>query len=166
MLLIFVLEGSVLQWLIPSVWQTKVHVAPHFILIVVLYIGLYQNRHTALVYGLAFGLLQDMIYYSPMLGPLSFSMGLSGYVAGLLHRRTHNSIVFTMISIGVGQLLYDMLVYGLYKLFRVTHLDFQWVFFHQMLPSMLINLLFALAIYVPIRKYFEFTANKAENEAD
>ncbi|WP_248927401.1 rod shape-determining protein MreD [Paenibacillus hamazuiensis] len=166
MLGLFVLEGSILQWLMPAVWQSKVHVAPHFILIVVLYIGLYKNRHTALFYGLGFGLLQDMIYYSPMLGPISFSMGLAGYLAGLAHRRTHNSIVFSMIVISVGLLLYEMLVFGLYTLFRVTHLELQWVFFHQMLPSMLINLLFALAIYVPVRKFFENAQSMAEQETD
>jgi rod shape-determining protein MreD len=39
------------------------------------------------------------------------------------------------------------------------------MFFHQMLPSMLINLLFALAIYVPVRNYFEKTAEPEEREA-
>jgi rod shape-determining protein MreD len=166
MLGLFVLEGSIMHWLVPAVWQAKVHVAPHFILIVVLYIGLYKNRHTALVYGLVFGLLQDIVYSSPMLGPLSFSMGLAGYLAGLTHRRTHASIVFSMIVIAAGHLMYDFLVYGLYRLFRVTHLDLHWVFFHQMLPTVLINLLFALAIYVPIRKYFESFAAAKESEPD
>jgi rod shape-determining protein MreD len=165
MLGIFILEGSLLQWFIPEAWQSAVHVAPHFILILVLYIGLYKNRHTALVYGLAFGLLQDLIYYSPMLGPQSFSMGLTGYLAGLAHRRIHNSIVVSIIVIASCHLLYDLLVFGLYRLFRVTHLDLQWMFFHQMLPSMLINLLFALAIYVPVRNYFEKTAEPEEREA-
>ncbi|TDF97638.1 rod shape-determining protein MreD [Paenibacillus piri] len=152
---LFILEGTLLQWIIPSVWQSKVYVAPHFILVIVLYIGLYVNRHTALVYGLIFGILQDIIYYSPMLGPISFAMGLSGYLAGLTNRRLYSNIVVSMLVIALGNLLFESIIFGLYRLFQITHLDLQWVFFHQMLPSMLINLLFALVVYVPVRRLFE-----------
>lgn len=152
---LFILEGTLLQWLIPEAWRSKVYVAPHFILVIVLYIGLYINRHTALMYGLIFGLLQDILYSSPMLGPLSFSMGLAGYLAGLTHRRLYSNIIVSMLVIAVGNLFFEWLLYGLYRLFQTTHLDLQWAFFHQMLPSMLINLLFALAVYVPVRKLFE-----------
>lgn len=152
---LFILEGTLLQWIIPEVWQSKVYVAPHFILVIVLYIGLYVDRHTALVYGLVFGLLQDFMYYSPMLGPISFAMGLTGYLAGLTHRRLFSNIAVSMLVIGLGNLFFEWILYGLYRVFQVTHLDLQWAFFHQMLPSMLINLLFALIVYVPVRKLFE-----------
>lgn len=151
----FLLEGTLLQWLVPSAWRSQIYVAPHFLLVLILYIGLYMNRHTALIYGLVIGLLQDFIYYSPMLGPISFSMGLTGYLAGLMYGRVYSSIVVSMMVMALGNLTYDSIIYMLYRLFRVTHVDLQWVFLHQILPSMLINLLFALAIYVPIRKYFE-----------
>lgn len=152
---LFILEGTLLQWLIPDVWRSKVYVAPHFILVIVLYIGLYVNRHTALLFGLIFGLMQDMLYSSPMLGPVSFAMGLTGYLAGLTHRRLYSNIVVSMLVIAAGNLFFEWIVYGLYRLFQTTHLDLNWAFFHQMLPSMLINLLFALVVYVPVRKLFE-----------
>ncbi|SFK69823.1 rod shape-determining protein MreD [Paenibacillus sp. 1_12] len=155
LLALFILEGTILQWIIPSVWQSKIYVAPHFIVVIVIYIGLYVNRHTALIYGLIFGLLQDFIYYSPMLGPISFAMGLTGYLAGLMHRRLHSNIIVSMLVMALGNLFFDSMIYGLYKLFQINHLDLQWVFFHQMLPTMLINLLFALLVYVPVRKLFE-----------
>ncbi|WP_240414374.1 rod shape-determining protein MreD [Paenibacillus periandrae] len=155
LLALFILEGTILQWIIPSVWQSKIYVAPHFIVVIVIYIGLYVNRHTALVYGLIFGLLQDFIYYSPMLGPISFAMGLTGYLAGLMHRRLHSNIIVSMLVMALGNLFFDSIIYGLYRLFQINHLDLQWVFFHQMLPTMLINLLFALMVYVPVRKLFE-----------
>jgi rod shape-determining protein MreD len=154
-LALFILEGTLLQWLIPDIWQSQIYVAPHFILVIIIYIGLYMNRHTSLVYGLVFGLLQDFMYYSPMLGPISFAMGLTGYLAGLMHRRLHSNIVISMLVIGIGNLFFDSMMYGLYRLFQINHLDLQWVFLHQMLPSMLINLLFALLVYIPVRKLFE-----------
>lgn len=165
LLSLFILEGTLFQWMIPSVWQSRIYVAPHFILVIVIYIGLYLNRHTALIYGLVFGLLQDFIYYSPMLGPISFAMGLTGYLAGLMHRRLHSNIIVSMMVMAAGNLFFDSIIYGLYRLFQINHLDLQWVFFHQMLPSMLINLLFALIVYVPVRKLFESMQNvKSDTE--
>ncbi|MCZ8513349.1 rod shape-determining protein MreD [Paenibacillus filicis] len=152
---LFLLESTVLPWILPVAWQSKVLVSPHFSLVIVLFIGLFANRHTALLYGLFFGMLNDIIHFSPMLGPVAFSMGLTGYLAGLMNGRLYSSIVVSMLVIALGNLSYEMIIFGLYRLFRVTHLDFQWAFFHQMLPSMLINLLFALAVYVPLRKMFE-----------
>jgi rod shape-determining protein MreD len=69
--------------------------------------------------------------------------------------RMYSSIVISMFVIGSGNLFYDLLLYGINRLFRITSVPFEWVFLHQMLPSMLINLLFALAIYVPVRRMFE-----------
>ncbi|UUZ84401.1 rod shape-determining protein MreD [Paenibacillus sp. P26] len=152
---LFLLESTVLPWLIPVAWQTRILVTPHFVLVIVLFIGLYMNRHTSLLYGLIFGMLNDIIHYSPMLGPIAFSMGLTGYMAGLMSGRVYSSIMVSMLVIALGNLGYEAIIFGLYRLFRITHLDFQWVFLHQMLPSMLINLLFALAVYVPLRKLFE-----------
>lgn len=60
---LFLLEGTILEWIIPPVWQSKVLVAPHLVLVGVLLVALYKNRYQALAYGLAFGFLQDFIYY-------------------------------------------------------------------------------------------------------
>ncbi len=163
---LFLLEGTLLPWLVPVAWQTKIQVDPHFVLVIVLFIGLYINRHMALVYGLIFGMLYDFIYHSPMLGPISFGMGLAGYLAGMLQGRIYSSIVISMVVIGLGNLFYDTAIYGLFRLFRVTHTNLEWVFLHQMLPSMLINLLFALAVYVPIRKLFENLPVKQTEEME
>lgn len=161
---LFLLESTIVPWLIPPAWQSKVLVTPHLVLVIVLFIGLYINRHTALLYGLFFGMMSDLIHFSPMLGPVAFGMGLTGYMAGLMHGRVYSSIVFSMIVIAVCNLSYEMIIFGLNRLFRVTHIDFQWIFFHQMLPSMLINLLFALALYVPLRKLFESKAVPAATD--
>lgn len=152
---LFLLEGTLLPWLIPTSWQTRIHVNPHLVLVIILYIGLFIDRHMALAFGLVFGILHDFMYFSPMLGPVAFGMGLAGYLAGLMHGRLYSSIMVCMMVIGIGDLFFETVIFGLYRLFRITHLNFEWTFLHEMLPTMLINLMFALAVYVPIRKLFE-----------
>jgi rod shape-determining protein MreD len=158
LLLIFLLQGTVMHWIIPSVWQTKVFIAPHFTLTVVLYIGLYVGRHMALAYGIAFGLLQDFIFYGHMLGVYSFGMGLTGYLVGLMERRIPGNLFYNLLLIGFGQFLFDAINYGLNRLFNITHEDFRTVLSYHMLPNVLFNLLFALIIYVPVRKLLERVA--------
>jgi rod shape-determining protein MreD len=156
-LFIFILEGAIVNWIIPGAWQTLdlVFVAPHFTLVFVLFIGLFIHRHTALIYGLIFGLLHDFVYYGHMLGVYSFAMGLCGYAAGLLQRKQPNLVFYNLLIVGVGQLIFECINYGLNRLFKTMNIDVQFAFFHYMLPSVLLNLLFALLVYIPVRKLMD-----------
>lgn len=148
----FILEGTIVHWLIPD-WEVRI--APHLVLVAVVYIALYLNRHLALLYGLIFGMLQGIIFYGHMVGAYSFGMGLTGYLAGLIFRRFHLNIASTLFIITLSNLLFDMILYGLYRLFGITELAIQWVFVQQIIPSLMINLLFALLIYIPVRSFLE-----------
>lgn len=162
LLFLFIVEGGLVPWLIPADW--KVDIAPHFVLIGVMYIAIFLNRHTALVYGIFFGLLQDVVYYGHMLGPHLFSMGLIGYLAGFGVRRSYISIGSVMTTIMAGNFLYSVLIYGIYQLFKVVQLPFSWVLTHQILPGIIIQLLFALLIYIPARHFFERTVFLQQDE--
>jgi rod shape-determining protein MreD len=167
LIVIFILQGTIVTWLIPAGWQSnELYVAPHFTLIFVLFIGLFVHRHTALVYGLVFGLLQDFIYYGHMLGVYSFGMGLTGYLAGLVQKRQPNVLFYNLLIVGISQVIFEGINYGLNRLFKTTDIDLKFALFHYMLPSVLFNLLFALLIYVPARKILEKIAPLPDGEDD
>ncbi|MVO99681.1 MULTISPECIES: rod shape-determining protein MreD [Paenibacillus] len=152
---LLILEGSLIHWLIPQNWQDIVQISSNFMLIIILYIGLYLNRHSALLYGLAFGMLHDFVYYGHILGVYSFGFGLIGYIAGMMPRRQSGLILSTLLMMGIGVLLFELTKYGVYRLFDVMNMDFEFAFTHIMLPSVLFNMLFALAVYIPMRKLME-----------
>lgn len=58
--LLFILEGTLVPWLIPTAWQTRI--APHLVYVVILYFSVYENRHTGLILGLVFGMLHDIVF--------------------------------------------------------------------------------------------------------
>lgn len=162
---LFVMEGTVLKWIIPAVWQGNVAVSTHFTLITVLFVGLFVNRHQALAYGLSFGMLHDVVYYGPtMIGTYSFAMGMVGYLSGLVSLRNRSGMLYCMFVITLGNFMFEAIIYGLYRLFQITRDTPQWMFFHIMLPSVLINLLFALLVYVPLRKWMEDLASQTVKE--
>jgi rod shape-determining protein MreD len=162
---LFLMEGTVMKWVIPTVWQGNVAVSTHFTLIAILFIGLFVGRHQALVYGLGFGMLHDVVYYGPtMIGTYSFAMGLIGYLSGLVSLRSRAGMLYSMFVITLGNFMFEAIIYSLYRLFQITRDTPQWMFFHIMLPSVLINLLFALLVYVPLRRWLEDMASHAVKE--
>ena len=163
---LFLLEGSVLPWLLPDVWLSRVYVSPHFAFVFILYVALYVSRHLALAYGLGFGLLKDIVFFGPMIGTLSFTMGLSAYLIGLGFHRPRIRLVSALFFVSLGILLFECIQYGLYRLFNLASTSFRWAFLHEMLPDILFNLLFALIIYIPVRKLLEKVEIRQEDPED
>jgi rod shape-determining protein MreD len=165
--IVFLFEGTILPMIIPMSWQSRIGIAPHFAFIIILFIAIYVSRHWALAYGLGFGALQDIVYYGPMLGTYTFGMGLISYLIGMMALRSKPSMVMSIMLILIGNLLLDLLIFGIYRIFQITHLTIDYALTHHVLPSLLINLLFALVVYVPIRKlldHIESTRVKDEEE--
>ncbi|TXK84725.1 rod shape-determining protein MreD [Paenibacillus sp. N3.4] len=163
---LFILQGTIIGWLIPSAWQSAVFVAPHFTLVLILFIGLFRHRHSALIYGLLFGLLHDFIYYGSMLGVYSFGMGLTAYLAGLAQRRQPNLVFYNLLITGMGLVLFELINYGINRLFKLIDINLEFALTHYMLPSVLFNLLFALICYVPARKLLEGKRNAPSGTED
>ncbi|MFD2612570.1 rod shape-determining protein MreD [Paenibacillus gansuensis] len=164
LLALFVLEGSVLPWLIPGSWQEQVRLAPHLVFVFIIYIALYINRYYALTFGLMFGALHDMIYYGHMLGNYTFSMAVVAYLAGLLLGRGASGLAQTLFAVLVFNFLLDSLIFGIYTLFSKVNVEYTWAVLHQIIPSLFLNVLFALIIYIPARRFLEGTLRPPREE--
>ncbi len=160
--LCFLLQGTMLKWIIPASWQSHVVVAPQLTLIIVLMIGLYGSRYWALLTGLSLGLLQDIVFYGPMIGTYTFTLGLMGYLAGLVGLRRGSDVVKGMAFVAAGDLLFHFILFGIYRLFQLTHMPLSFLFFRQMIPTLLFDLLFALAIFIPVRNRLEMAMEQMQ----
>lgn len=158
MFLLFIVEGAIIPWLIPSAWQTRI--IPHLVYIVILFFSIYENRHTGLVLGLCFGLLQDVVYYGSMIGTYSFAMGFSCYLLGLLWRSRQASLPLMMIIVLIGSMLLDSIIFGTYSLFGLVHEPYSWALMNHMIPNVFVQFVFALIIYVPLRRQLEIITKR------
>jgi rod shape-determining protein MreD len=61
--------------------------------------------------------------------------------------------------------LYDTALFFIYKVFRITNESYAWALLDYILPSLFLQLAFALACYVPARRIFE-SQTKANPEKD
>jgi len=153
MVLLFLIEHSVMPWVIPEAWIGRI--VPHFVFVFVLYAALYRSRHTALLLGMAFGIVQDIVFYGHLLGVHCFSMGICGYLTGLLLENRRAPLMMALSVIGMGSLLYDGITFLIYRAFQLTSLLYADALMVYMMPSLFLQLGFALAVYVPARRWFE-----------
>jgi rod shape-determining protein MreD len=163
MLILFVFEGAVMPWIIPAGFGSRI--IPHFIFVAVVFSALYSNRHLALLLGVSFGLLQDIVYFGHLIGAHAFIMGLIGYFTGVLLERRRATVMLAVSIIGFACILYDTALFFIYKVFRITNESYAWALLDYILPSLFLQLAFALACYVPARRIFE-SQTKANPEKD
>lgn len=162
MFLLFILEGTLVPWLVPSAWQSRI--APHLVYVVILYFSVYENRHTGLILGLVFGMLHDIVFYGALIGTYSFAMGLSGYLLGLLSRNQRAPLPLMMIIVLLGSLLLDSILFGTYSLFELIHQPYTWALKSNIIPNVFVQFVFALAIYVPLRRQLEIITRRRSPE--
>lgn len=153
MILLLIIEGTVMPWIIPGKWELRL--IPHFVFVIVLFYGMYTSRYLALVMGLIFGLLHDVIHYGNMIGVYSFSMGLCGYLIGKVFGGKRLGIGWMMLVVMLGSWLFDSMTFSIYTMFRVNHMSYQWALFYHIIPSMFLQLAFALLVYVPVRRMLD-----------
>ncbi|GAA4705125.1 rod shape-determining protein MreD [Brevibacillus fulvus] len=149
-LLLFLLEGTVLQVLSPNAWGLSWLAVPRFALVTVIILSMFLGRREGLYYGLGIGLLQDVLY-GQAIGVYMLSMMVAGYFAGLVSLLFHRSAPLVFVTIALTLFGHEWLLYILFRLFSTAPNDVQWILINQILPTVGLNLLFAILIYAPMR---------------
>lgn len=70
---LFIAEGTILPWLLPDSWHSRM--VPNFVYVVILFVSVYYSRHTALVLGIVFGLIHDVVFYGFIIGIILLQWG-------------------------------------------------------------------------------------------
>lgn len=160
--LLFILEGTILPWLIPDAWQMRI--IPNLVFMVILFVTVYHHRHTALILGLSFGMLHDVVFYGRILGAHSLTMGLSAYLIGLVFQIPRAPLPLMMTVVLLGSLLEDSMLFGIYNVFNLEQQPYNWALLHHMLPTMLFHFAVGLLLYVPLRRQLELLGKETRDE--
>lgn len=165
LLLFFLLEGGLFPWLLPAPRPEGFALAPRLVLVGILYMSMFRHRHVGLACGLVFGFMQDIVYESPMLGVHALSMAAAAYTAGAAGGRVKSGLMLPFAIVSFGLAFSEMIVYLLYRLFQVIDLSFSDFVARQLAPTLLFNLLLAVLLYVPARKWLEPLPVKRDEES-
>ncbi|NGQ94308.1 rod shape-determining protein MreD [Brevibacillus sp. SYP-B805] len=151
LLVLFILEGTVLQILTPSAWGLSWMAVPRFALVGAILVAMLLGRREGLFYGLAIGLLQDVLY-GQVIGVYALTMMVACYFAGLAVLLFHRTPAVLFVTVALVLFGHEWFLYSLFRLFSTFPVDVQWILTKQILPSVACNLLFAMLIYLPFSR--------------
>lgn len=165
LLLLFLIEGTLMYWLMPEAWRSSLRLSYHFVFVGIVLLSMFRNRYLGLVFGLLFGFMQEVVYASPMLGPHAFCMAMIAYLAGRVAGWMSLTVAKTLAVVVVSIVLYDVTIAAIYRLFQIIHLPTEVMVTGYLMPTLLFNLLFAIAVYVPARKWMTPRKEKREEKS-
>lgn len=82
-------------------WFTIAGIKPNLFVVLVLFIGLFANRTLGTIYGMAIGLVIDFLI-GTNIGIYTFSLGLIGFIAGIVDKNFSKDSKMTMILMVTG----------------------------------------------------------------
>jgi rod shape-determining protein MreD len=150
--LLFISESTLMQVFTPQHLDSDMMLIPRFVVVMVCFIGMFISPMRGVVYGIAFGLLYDLIY-TDLIGVYMFSMGLTAYVTTFIARYFHGNIFVTLFVIIIGLSAFEFLVFGLYSLINITDMMIEPFVYQRFLPTLLLNSVFVVLVYYPLRKW-------------
>lgn len=162
-LLLLIVQTAVIPWLVPDRWSDRL--LPNLPFLLTVYVALFAGRHRAFLFGLGFGLCEDILFYGHIMGSYGFGMALLGYMVGLVGDRRPPSIAFTLLLTGVGSFALNTIVYLVYRLFQLTSDTYGFAIYWQIVPTVLLELLLSLALYLPIRRWLLRNAPSSADES-
>jgi rod shape-determining protein MreD len=151
MFFLFLIEGTIAQVFASEVWDLPWLIVPRFVLVGVVFIGLYGGRRRGFFFGLCFGLLYDIVY-AQVIGVYAFSTALLGYLAGLATRYFHQNWLLVFFTVLLVIFVNELLVYEIYHLFNIVYMSWIHLFTKEIIPTVIVNALYAVLIFRPMSK--------------
>ncbi|MCF6138095.1 rod shape-determining protein MreD [Pseudalkalibacillus berkeleyi] len=150
--LLFISESTLMQVFTPQHMDNETIIIPRFVVIMVCFIGMYITPMRGVLYGVAFGLLYDLIF-TDLIGVYMFSMGLTAYITTFIARYFHGNIFVTLFVMIIGLSAFEFLVFGLYTLIDIANMNLEIFVYQRYLPTLLLNCVFVVLVYYPLRKW-------------
>jgi rod shape-determining protein MreD len=126
---------------------------PRFLMVVLIMATFYYRPRTAIYYGIFFGFIYDL-FFTDVLGIYMFIMPLILYIASKLMKiLLLNAFVVTIILM-FSLSLFEWIIYLMNVLIQKTDISFMQFVDWRLLPSLLLNLVFFIFIYFPLKKDF------------
>lgn len=127
-------------------WFKIAGVSPNLFVILMLYIGLFMGRNSAIIYGAIFGMLID-IFISRKLGITSIMLAGIGIIADLFDKNfSKDNRITVMTMVGVSTIMYEIGAYMLNYVFLNINIEI-FAFIKILLIETIYNVILTIIIY-------------------
>jgi rod shape-determining protein MreD len=158
--ILLVIEGTIFQLVTPPQNEMDVTLVPRFVIVMIVFIGIHFGRFSSIVYGLAFGLIYDIVY-TQLLGVYMFGFGFIGYACAYTYKQIQDSLFFHLLLMLAAVSFFEYYQFGLYKLIGITDLQANLFFYERFLPGIILNIAFAIIVYYPVKKLITHVSKQA-----
>lgn len=137
---------------------------PRFMIVLIMLTSFFYDRNRALLYAIIFGLLFDIVY-TDIIGVYMFSFPLIVYIISLSMKVLHRNLLVIFFVVLVGISLLEGFVFGILYLANVAQLDWNQFLYDRLFPTLVLNGVFLIVIYYPMKKFLlkvEKWANKED----
>ena len=119
---------------------------PNLFIILMLYIGLFMGRNSAITYGIVIGILID-IFISRKLGITSIMLAIIGMLADIFDKNfSKDSRITVMAMVGVATIIYEIGFYLLSYMFLKINVEIA-AFIKILLVETIYNVILTIIIY-------------------
>ena len=127
-------------------WFKIAGVMPNLFIILMLYIGLFMGRTSAITYGIILGMLVD-IFIGRRLGISSIMLAVIGVIANLFDKNfSKDNRITVMAMVGICTIIYETGVYVLSSLILDINLEI-FAFIKILIVEALYNVILTIIIY-------------------
>ena len=132
-------------------WFTIAGVMSNIFVIFVLFIGLFSNKLTGRIYGVAIGLILDLVIGSNI-GIYALGLGIVGFLAGLLDKNFSKDSRITIMVMTLGAtIIFEVIKYILSAIFLSINVEIL-NFIKILAIEVLYNLILIIIFYPLIQK--------------
>ena len=140
-------------------WFKIAGVMPNLFVVLMLYIGLFKGRSSAITYGVILGILID-IFISRRLGITSIMLALIGFIANLFDKNfSKDNRITVMAMVSISTIIYEIGAYFLSYMLLDINVEIL-AFIKILLVETIYNVILTIIIY-PI---MQFTGYDVEEE--
>lgn len=147
--LLLVFEGVAIDFLPVNFIGAEIMIVPHWVLIFLILINIFYDQETtvyAIIYGVIFGLLIDVVYTN-VLGVYMFTYALGAYITHLLKRILQTNIYMTIVIAVLVLSIVEIALIFIYSLVGIAD-PISWGFLeYRLIPTVIANIIILLILY-------------------
>lgn len=151
--IIYFLQANFFSWF-------NIHgIMPNLFVILALFIGLFANRTMGTIYGIATGLILDLVIGTKV-GIYAISLGLIGFLAAVFDKNFSKDSRMTIMLMVLGStIIFEVLNYLLDYIFLSTNVEIL-NFIKILIIEVIFNILLTIVIYPLLQKAGYYIENE------
>lgn len=118
---------------------------PRFVVLYLIFISIYYNRRKAVIYGVVFGLLYDVVYID-IIGLYVVLYPLVCFLAGWSVKFIHQHLIITTVLAVLLVAVMEFVLYEFFLLISFTAIPLEQFLYNRLMPTIGANLLFLLML--------------------